>query len=87
MSEPTVSMFEMNPYHRVSWGSSCPWQSHTDRKVRRPGAISVAGSRRTRQITGVACGAETRHSEKGPTPAVYPVMRAPLGEAPEEMGC
>lgn len=74
---------EVNTYHRVSRGSSCPWQSHTERGVRRPGALSVAGSRGTPQITGVACGAETRHSEKGPTPAVYPVMRAPLGEAQE----
>ena len=70
-----------NTYHRVSRGSCCPWQSHTDRKVRRPGAISVAGSRGTPQITGVACGAETRHSEKGRPPAVYPVMRAPLGRS------
>lgn len=54
---------EMNT-PRVSWGNSFPWQSHTELKVRRPGELSVAGSRGTPQITGVACGAETRHSEK-----------------------
>ena len=71
----------MNTEHnRVSWGSCCPWQSHTERKVRKPEALSVAGSRGTPQITGVACGAETRHSE-GPNHASYPVMPAARGEA------
>lgn len=67
--------------HRVSWGIDQPWQSHTDRKVRRPEAISVASSSRTRPITGVACGAETRYHERR-TPAAYPVMPAPRGDAP-----
>lgn len=70
-----------NEPNRVSWGSCFPWQRHTAHNLRRGEVGSVAGSRRTRQITGVACGAETRHSEKGRTPAVYPVMRASRGEA------
>jgi hypothetical protein len=69
------------PNTQGSLGELLPWQSHTERKVRRPGALSEAGSRGTPQITGVACGAETRHSEEGPTPEVYPVMLAPPGEA------
>lgn len=72
----------MNTKHtRVSRGIDQPWQSHTGRKVRRPEAISVASSCRTRPITGVACGAETRYHEKGPTPTAYPVMPAPWGDA------
>lgn len=49
---------------RVSRGS-LPWQSHTDRKVRRPEAISVASSAGTPGITGVAGGVETHHEGQG----------------------
>jgi len=49
-------------------GDLMPWQSHTERKVRRPGALSVAGWRGTPHITGVACGAEPRHSERRADP-------------------
>jgi hypothetical protein len=49
---------------RVSRGTDRPWQSHTERKVCRPEALSVASSTRTREITGVAGSAETRYHER-----------------------
>lgn len=58
-----------------------PWQSHTERKVRRPEALSLAGQSGTPHDTGVACGAETRHSEEGETLTAYPVMPAPSGRS------
>lgn len=48
---------------RVSRGLISPGKVMTDRGVRRPVAISVASSSRTRPITGAACGAETRYHE------------------------
>jgi hypothetical protein len=49
--------------HRVSRGTDRPWQSHTERKVCRPEALSVASSTGTPEITGVAGSAETRYHE------------------------
>lgn len=49
---------------RVSRGADQPWQSHTERKVCRPEALSVASSTGTPEITGVAGSAETRYHRR-----------------------
>ncbi len=49
-------------------GDLMPWQSHTEREVCGPGALSEAGSRGTPQITGVARSAEPRHRERRADP-------------------